>query len=316
MPSLTERPGSGDGDSIGLTGKRRTRTFSLIVDAVTDDWFAKFSALLPEGSLHPKDRSMQLTEHTNVSQAAPLGYIVSAIYEPIPDVGVSGFGHWLLNAASNTGSERLFQELPDPDNLQVIRQVVGPTRYVKRDEIEGPPAGEVFYAKALKDGVVIDQELLAVTGANRPDGMDVVGGGTTLTLSRQFDNMKPETIFSVANFKRSVNSKEFIGGTSRRGVKKLGVFPKGTLLFTDFSISETFGNLPNARVTAFLYDVSLQFVYNEEGHTPLVRTDTFVDDAGFESVVTRTLGGIDEVKNEFRRYVSRNFSSLIGLFGA
>lgn len=303
MATLRERKGSGDGDSIGEDARTRTREFNLFVDNTADDWYTKFVEKLPLRSKHPKDKQVHVIRHFNVGQQSPLGYIVAAEYGTRLNSGIVGLGEWLMRVASNTGSERIFKEIADPQNPTAPRQTVGPARYVLWTG-EGQPPGGLFKAKTI-DGLGLKTISLAQgEGINRPDGMDVVAGDTGIELRQTFTHMTAKTQRRAADFKKSVNANKFIQKE----------YPEGTLLFVDFTIDEQVGVFPNSRFETFLYDVTLQFVYNKEGHTPLKRFDTFVDEEGYESIVT-TSDGI-EVERSFRKYIPQDFGKLLGIFDA
>lgn len=300
MATLTENKGSGSGDSIGVDQKSRSREFTLIIDSLGGDWHAPFLAILPLHEFHPKDRTISVLNHRMVSQEGPLIFVVAADYGVQSNSGLIASG-WTISAGSNTGSERIFQEIADPDNPNTKGKVIGPRRYF-------PDAAGQFQAITIKDDKKATLRLAAIDDMRRPDGMDIVSGDTAFTLTRTFTRMTLGRIREAANFKRSVNRNDFPIGVP-------GAFEEGNVLFVSWSIDERIGTLPNEERERFLYDVELQFLYNPKGHTPEARNETHVSSDGFESPVT-AFGTTNVERQTFRKYLAGDLDSLLGIFEA
>jgi len=299
MASLSLLKDSGTGDVVGIESKQRTELYSLTVDSVTDDPQLKARTLKPYYSVHWQDRTLQLQSWTTGERKGPLVWEMTAEFSRATKKGLDEFSDWTITVQSNSGMVRLFQEIPDANNPNAERKVVGPLRYKKYVEGEVTPEPAVLYKTSTTEGDIF---LYQIGKQARADGMDVVGGDVAIQMRRTFTRMTPRTIYNVANYKRGVNSKPFIDN----------VFPARTVLFTDFAIEESIGQIPGSTTSSYIYRATLNFAYNKDGHTPLIRTDTYIDDDGYESVVKTTAG--EEIRREFRRYDSLNFDNLIREF--
>jgi len=298
MASLTERSTSKAGDVFGIDEKQRSREFTLIVDAVTDDPIASAQSLMPINRAHPTDKSLRVSRYRVVSREAPLIWVVVIEYDAVPGYRIGKVGNWLITMQSGSATERMFQELADPDNPTADVQTVGPGKYKIWTDTGGTPPANLYKTRT-QDG---EKQLELLPGPNRPDGMDAVTADTTIELNALFTRMSAYTMRQAAEFKRSVNLNAWIDNQ----------FPAATLLYLGANIRETIGVLSNSTSEQYLYDVTLSFSFNPEGHTPLWRTDTFVDDDGYESIV-KTQDDLD-VRRPFRRYLAKDFNNLTGLF--
>jgi len=309
MASITEYHTTGEGDSVGLESRQRTRTFTLLTDAVTDDPIAKFRELLPLETTHEKDAGIIVRDHVILERGAPLAWRVQAIYSQPPRRGVFGVNDWFISVRFNGGTETLFTEIPDEEDADIARQIVGTLKYEKvagpvapTPEEPNPPASTATHITRSKPAIYLKQ----IDGVN-PKGMPVVAGDTSIVLRKTTNVMSPMIVKKIADMQRAVNSDRFM----------FRVFPPGSLLFTAFSINERVGTLDVKQGDQFLYDNQLEFLYNPKGHTPVKKFDTFVDSDQFEHLVHRleedgSIGAEEE--RYFRAYPSIVFAEIIKAF--
>lgn len=300
MATITKIPSSGEGDSEGFDVNRRTETYNLIVDSVTDDPIAKFRALLPMEQPHPSSRNLFVIRHTTGPRLAPLAWRMTADYEMPAFRGVSGIGEWLMTVQFNAGTETLVQEIADDEDPDIRRQIIGPLKYELLASEDGSSPADATHKTDADNPVFLKQ----VGGVVIPKGLPRIAGDTSIILRSTTNHMTPKVIREVANLKRGTNSDAFFQG----------VFKPGELLFTSFSITERVGVIAGNEGETFLYDNQLEFAYNEEGHSPVKRTDTFTDDNGFEQLVINIRNEAPEERS-FRRYPKIVFDDILKKFG-
>ncbi len=299
MASIEKYHKTGEGDSVGFDVNSRTETYTLVVDTVLDDPIAKFRALLPIESQHVSDRNLFVIRHNTIERGGPLLWRMSADYEMPAARGIAGLGDWLVTVRFNTGSEMLLQEIPDQDDNDARRQIIGPLKY----DVIAAPEGTTPAGATHKTDSAAPVFLKQVDGVVIPKGIPRIAGDTSIVLRAKTNVMSAPLIREIADMKRGTNDDPFLNEA----------FPVGTLLFSSFNIVENVGTIDGNPSEQFLYDNTLEFAYNAEGHSPVKRTDTHLDDKNFEQLVVNIETGAPEERS-FRRYPRIVFADLLKKF--
>ena len=317
MASITELVHSGSGDRIGEKDAFASKSFVVVMNAVTEDAIIDHIGVsFPREQEHPRYGGLFVTGWEKVSSPTPLVWFVDVEYE---GQAVTPFtlSDWQLSFNVSAETERVIRSiaLSGNETQQGISiydgrvgpeltsttppQIVGPVWWREAVTDRAPPLlQDLVLGTAMKlDGSTVD--LTAGTGQSadiraedlprRPDGFDRLSGVTAFSISRKI----PFDPFPGGRGAQDIGGPTATFGSlmSASGAKThvnsaefLGE-DKQTVLLANMQATQTTiesnGDIFDAM------DVTLEFGVNPDKWTPVEYFDTFTFDAGYEAVVRR-----------------------------
>ena len=320
--SITELVHSGQGDHIGERDATASKSFVVVMNAITEDAITDHLAIAyPKGQEHPKYGGLQVVGWDKGESEVELVWFPDVLYEGQARTPFA-VADWQLSFNVSAETERvirsitlpagqtqqgisIYDGLPGPElTARTPPHIIGPVWWREAKPPEGPgptPGGDKVLGTAMRlDGSIVN--LTAGTGLStdiggeglprRPDGFDRLSGVAAFSLTRKiaFDpypgapsrTSVPVGTGGAATFTSLVAAS--VAKTHVNNANFLGL-EKHTVLFVNMQTAQTTVESEGNVFDAM--DVTLEFGINPEKWTPVEYFDTFTFDAGYEAVVIR-----------------------------
>jgi len=279
-------------------------------DNITDDptvTLRDTSGGVPTAKTHPWDGAQVPSSYTVSLRLTHKAYHVIVRYDYPLVFNLPGNENkgWRFNLSNSLETENIL--------VDINGKPVGPGAYtpVKIDEDTG--AADVDQQIRLREqfpgidltklytarrqinaeGFLTIFQLYKLPGEQRVQPITRTKPVSTLTISRTFPSMSIPEIAVIESGNNAVNFNTFFGAQ------------RGNLKLTGSNISDRPGTLSGQANAGTIYDVSITFQHDAQGHTPVEQVDTFLDNFGNESAI-KLIGEVQSSESDV--YFERRFT--------
>jgi len=328
---VESREGSTVGYGVGNQDTTRTfkLTFSTLAEATSTDPYPVMmgtsspvvAGSVPVGSSHPWATVTALAQKYKALRWRPglPGWIMQVMYEPLSALLDQG---WTWTVQGQVETKRIIKTVKRllPGGGYTTPKLIGAVRYRSWTQSTvgiNDPTPNTYYVNnkfgnpwaLMPEGTIYPAGVFGEESYRNYEGADVpTGGGSLLTFKKNTTSLNPLIIGLLENLRKTCNQGSFSAFSN----------VPGTIFFYDFEVGLQDGFVTGSPIPQNGQPVilTMRFLYNSEGHTPIYKSHFAKIDDGEEGPVYKIgPNGREYIEEDFDVIPLTDLNSVFGLVG-